>query len=1624
MNAAITHRGTRRSEFAALCLSMFLVGAWFAERPSHVVGQVRARQPVARAQSSQAKPRVEDAASFRTERQVLQRLKTAEELLAERRFGEAVRYLGSILEADEDYFFQRDDSASVYRSLKSEAHRLIGRMPREGRASYDLQYGARARNLLDEAVRSGEIEVVAEVARRFFHTEAGYEATYLLGTHYLLQDRPLAAALCLERLVNESKLVSRFEPALSVLLATCWLRAEMHDKAEQVLRAATARWPNRKVTIGGHEKPLLESGENPLAWLAGAVGPQSPNAPSVAEDWLMHRGVPSRNPTTDAGSPLLERHWRVPAANNPQLEDVIARRHAMHLQQRAMLIPSLQPLVVDDVVLMRTTRNLLAVDFRTGKRLWEVPINETLEPRLRSSTAPTSPSFVTALDQRIWDDLAYGTMSSDGRHVFSIEDLPLNPVTASDRVVFRANGARQSPSTVLGTNNRLAAHHIRTGKLVWELGGPKGDYPLRLAGTTFLGPPLPLGERLYTLTDTSGEIRLLSLDPGTGEVDWSQQLAVVEWGISQDPVRRLSGVSPSFADGVLVCPTSAGAVVAVDLTTRSLLWGFRYGRSKTSYGKRLAGGFRGQVAVRRGTVRQTSSSRPTSARWLEASAVISGGRVVLTPIESDQIYCIDLLEGTEKWKKPRNDSLYVAGVVDGNVYLVGQSSIRGLRLEDGEPARSKEQFPLPAQSRPSGRGYLSDHLYYLPLTTAEVATIDLRQGKIIALSKSRKGHIPGNLVCYRGSIVSQNVDGVERFHQLSALESDVSGRLAVNPDDAQALALRGEIALHEGRINNALLDLGRSHDLRPDPHTKELLVDALLAALEDDFEGYRNAAARLDQLMDRPQQRATYLRLLARGLEESGEYLEAFRTYLRLLQPELGEPKIERVEPALSVRRDRWFQANLAILRRRAPDADRDEMDREVAVRFDAAHEADDTAKMRELLQYFAGHPAADDGELWLAERMLAKRELLEAEFRFERLRSATDSRHRHAAVAHMAKLLLDSDRAADAAEYYRLLRGPLAETICLEGKTGQELYDELDPDSELRRILEDHERWPKGNVEVASRTDVVQPQRFFPCALRGDLGPFFQHSMIELDRARLALVGRDGLGQQVWRQSLIETGRTSPAMMPPITPDVVHGRVAGHLAVISTGRQLYAIDTLGAGVNQSSRLLWRANTSEPVPGIPTTRATVHASNVAQPWGGQKMSLLDANGQPVGRLGPVTLRFTCFQKDRDLVAVDTLSGETLWIRHQIEPGSDLFGDDDRVFVLPRDGDEAIVLRSLDGKLLGTRKLPPAEQWITTLGARILTFEQAEIRQDDAKEETTISKIALVDPWEDETIWQREYRGKVKAWAADSSSLAVVEPAGKFELVNLSDGEPRIQSSVDPAPSLNSVYAITSPDSYILIVNRRLTNSRVRVSVSPVPGGANNKTIHGHVYGFDRSSGEKLWSLEVENQALVLDQPKRLPVLVFASRVYERSPANNQRRTPRYPVLCVDKRTGQILHQEQLKTHITAFQLHGDPQRQQVELRLPRETIHMVFRQDEAPPPDSRDNAPDSAALRKTETTRAAGQADLRKASSDHGTAAIRPLTRDSRPVQIRSRIAAEIERGGIKDIHRRADGNGKHDRIR
>ena len=113
---------------------------------------------------------------------------------------------------------------------------------------------------------------------------------------------------------------------------------------------------------------------------------------------------------------------------------------------------------------------------------------------------------------------------------------------------------------------------------------------------------------------------------------------------------------------------------------------------------------------------------------------------------------------------------------------------------------------------------------------------------------------------------------------MDAVQAEVARRLAANPDDAEALSLRGETLLDAGKRSEAVASFRRAYELQPDPRTRQLLRDALLEGLRSEFAAYRALSAEVERLLDDTAEQAVYLRLMADGLRQAGESATALST--------------------------------------------------------------------------------------------------------------------------------------------------------------------------------------------------------------------------------------------------------------------------------------------------------------------------------------------------------------------------------------------------------------------------------------------------------------------------------------------------------------------------------------------------------------------------------------------------------------------------------------------------------------------------------------------------------------------------------------------------------------------------
>lgn len=256
---------------------------------------------------------------------------------------------------------------------------------------------------------------------------------------------------------------------------------------------------------------------------------------------------------------------------------------------------------------------------------------------------------------------------------------------------------------------------------------------------------------------------------------------------------------------------------------------------------------------------------------------------------------------------------------------------------------------------------------------------------------------------------------------------------------------------------------------------------------------------------------------------------------------------------------------------------------------------------------------------------------------------------------------------------------------------------------------------------------------------------------------------------------------------------------------------------------------------------------------------------------------------------RHLTAVDPISGETLWNRQDLPPGCTLFGDDQYVFALPVDSDEARVFRASDGESAGTRKVPRQsfrqrinngeettmfarfeETCLATLGRNLLLWRIERNRR----------ALKLFDPLDGRDVWkERKFAASARACVVADRVVGIFEPSGHFTLIALADGRTIADVKLNAEPSLMDVSLIESGDQYFLLTSASNVQSNMP-AMQPMPGaGFSHKPVYrGRLYAFDRQ-GKLQWPApaEIKNQFFLMHQPApsdrhvRLPTVRAESR---------------------------------------------------------------------------------------------------------------------------------------------------------
>ncbi len=1228
-----------------------------------------------------------------------------------------------------------------------------------------------------------------------------------------------------------------------------------------------------------------------------------------------------------------------------QIEGLITREQSALRDDSRIAFPAALPLVIGETVVYRTIADVTAVQLRTGELLWRSSLTDGALTRLwteinisangpgvRNANEAINAALSAHARRRLFRDAAAGTLSSDGRTVFALEELdPSN----SNAVANAMRGMAEPTAT-----NKLVAYDLAGGRMLWEVGGPRGAKPVELSGHFFLGPPLPLDGRLYCLAEVQGDLRLLVLeqtaDRGAVKIDWSQTLVAVDRPVSSSPLRRLAGLSPSFADGILVCPTSSGAVIAIDIVRHLLLWGHPY----TSTAAVDSVEFAAPMFRRARTVSPSVDDADEKSRWVDSLPLIADGRAIVTPRDADVLLCLDLVDGRLLWSLPRGEWLYPACVVEGRVVLVGRDGLAAFQLSDGKPVDTFASIGV----EPAGRGVRVGSRYFLPLANGEIATVDLNSGRILARAKLSEGRVPGNLIAGAGAIVSQSAGDLIAFAPLRDIETQIAEQLKADSQQAAALALRGELRLHRGDEAAGLADLRESLRRQPDPRVKSILAATLLAGLRGNAALVHDRAAELETLTYDPQQRNEFLRIYAKRLEEAGDRRGAFTQWMRMAETARFLNDLDPITSSHAVRTDRVVRARLVEMVEAASPEEREVFDAIVAEHVAAGRQRAEKKSplapalrgegpgvrgssiggpqseldehLEQSLRFFSGLPRVEQR---LFEQVVSIDGATHSERLLERFAASTDPAVAAQAIVRLTRDLLQANRIGEAIPWIERLRDDFAEQKCLDNQTGRtetgrSLAEQFLKRDDVWKRLAVVSVWTAGPIDVSRKPREVSEQQtnvpptVVPVEVVSRRGVLFDGWSFETDGSAKTLTARDPDGRVRWKVA--------------IPPDAALGELNGfNTRGAVSGAELHVQDrwlALNFGTHfvmfqavdpdQAPRAAWQQtlrpsgmSRSEMLFAQRGMRVRVLPNGQVVPLGGGS-----SNFRIFGQLVGLTHEVAVYIVGQKLCAAELDSGRLAWSRTDMLPGTVAASvDETAVSIQPDSTRDITLLRTLDGADLAKRRWKGSDAPLWQRGTLRLGVQHPKLEE---------RVLVLRDLAKDAEVWSRPLGVKDVATLIDDRDVAILaehEDHSRWVVIGLADGREKCHAELPielNAGRFTKLFVQRQPDQDIVLIGE------------PSPTG-NVNAFDGLVCSISRTDGKRLWSTPVKNATFDRLQPTRSPVLLLVSQAGGAAdPFSNQSLLS---ATLLDKRTGRLLYSTQEQSSNSVPRLEPNPDQRRI-----------------------------------------------------------------------------------------------------
>ncbi|MCE9533946.1 MAG: PQQ-binding-like beta-propeller repeat protein [Planctomycetes bacterium] len=1519
-------------------------------------------------------------------------------------------------------------------SIRIVANKLIGRFSKQGLDSYQHEVGAKADERLKEAIANSDKSILAEVSQRYFHTKAGAEATMLLGRNHLDRGRYDSAAVTFRRLMERNQADS-MPVHVNFMAALAWKRlaitASSREEKDLYTKFADEFWEKVKKEVSNKEVAFgpkkFKIDQLRAEYLRGIdIGPKD-----IGKVWPYAKGNAANNAQGDGSRPFLDPIWQFSLMPILHKEDQEKKGAAMawidqNLKQFMTMIdqrpnhppiPGFFPIASPGKIMFRTYDGIYCLATRddasqtppvkAGELLWVRECKHSLYSMVREGHARNQidtqwKNFYVQQGPLgiFFENGLIGSLSHDGTLVYFVDDIAMPP-HPQHQMQFGFNGQQMMFGQTFQDmvhHNVLQAVNLETGKLVWMAGGrdkekkaplPPGEVEKETAQTVlsdafFLGAPLALGGKLYVVIEKDKELRLICLDPSRSdpvtkqpELVWSQPLGSPNTAMPFDTLRRIQGISLAYSDNTLVVPTNAGAVLCIYLLSHSIIWARPYRLTQNA-----APNDPNQPQIGRRPFNQPINANQflNADRWRSSTPIIISGKVVFTAYDANSVMCLNLRDGEILWEVTRgSDDLYIGGVHDNKVIVVGKNSVKFLDLNKGTA------LGMVNTGIPSGVGTASNDVYFLPIKPSrdnpepEILSIDVKEMKVIAHTRSRKKVPTGNLVFFDGAVFSQTAFNITSFPQLNLKIEEAKKRLAANQNDPIGLADMGDLWLDDGKLTEAIDAYNKCLANNPNADTKskarEKLYDSITELLQQNFNSgekmldqYKELCnveigADLDplkkqQLADEELRRkSNYFCLIAKGKESQGKLVEAFENYMSF-GTLTGNKELVSVidQPNTFARPDVWARGRINHMLDKATPEQRKPLEARAATEWEAVKKSSDLEKLRGFVRIFGTRFASgNEARLMLAEKLIAtnnEEDFRDAENILLSLKGLEEPLYAAQATEVLARLYIRKGLLDDAMGLYSDLHRNFAKITIRDNKTGDDYFNDLITDKRFLPYIEPlRQSWMNTKFkasEVNQFQGNQQPQSF-TITPEGESIPFFNRHKIVMDMMFQ--------GSAMWVLKVVDriTGeerfRSQPMTAPqyiwnyPQTNNHRFAQIRGHLLILNLNHMVYAFDLA------DRKKLWEYNLfgKTPMPNIYPVRTENESDGV-------RLYYQDGWTQKVGQVGVIESSYVCLITRDGLAALDPAKGTVLWTKSNVSPRVQLMGDENFVFVFESNNEGGVTsaraVRASDGvevQIQDSSQVFSNIKKSKTAGRRVLVLDE----KSDKK------SMRLYDILTGKDDWKKEIDGNAVLLRCEDPNLTgYVSDKGDVAIFSVKDGKEIFSGKLDSKKltqhmdKVENAVLLTDRDRFFVVLNRPLeNNNNVNYNPSLTPG-IRTLRVNGHIYCFDRTTKKRLWVSEeqFENQQIILDQFQDLPIVIGAhwyNRINNGVFEGNGLR-----VVALDKRSGKALFRKEVPPAGPFHALNTDPKTGTVELI--RSDMRIRFTPDDGKPASSTGGTPTAA----------------------------------------------------------------------